>query len=96
MAVTTEVLQYWVREYFSINENLDGFKRRNNRRGLELISGDGSRGYVFAKPPQSSEDYVGRVKRTIEILSNSGRKLLKLFMDHEKDFIAFSWRAQNA
>lgn len=87
-------LQRWIKEYFNIKENLSKFKKREDRDGLELVSMTCSRGYVFVYPTQTSDRNIGKKTDRMEriYLKDEDRRLLKRFVDYEKELAGFSWR----
>lgn len=87
--VPASTLQEWIKEYFNINENLKGFKRRNNGC-LELMSQDNSRGYIFWGEIQLDRDVKGRMEKEKEHYIIN-KRLLREFVDYEQGLAGLSW-----
>lgn len=81
----------WLKEYFSTNESLDDFVRRNDYDGLEVMKNDLSRGYVFVGPLQLDRDYELRMQDIRKRFCSLGRRTIKYFVDLENELAGFSW-----
>lgn len=89
--ISRERLEFWIKEYFALAEDLSNFKRRN-RGGLELVSLDGTRGYVFIGEMQLERDHEKRMLEERRIYDAMKRRCIKSFSDFDQGISGFYWR----
>lgn len=90
--ISARRLAEWVNEYFGVQErNLSGFFRRSGEDGLELISPDERKGYVFFGSIQLDRDYEARMQRVRQHLDAGTKRVTRYFVDLENEVAGFAW-----
>lgn len=86
-------LQEMIKKYFNSCEDLSNFRRRNGSEGLglELISSDGSQGYVFVGPIQLDRDFKSRMQNSKERYQAMNKIIKGEFVRVEDELAGFAW-----
>lgn len=93
-----EKLESWIKEYFNIDEDLSGFRRRDGNSGhcnaLELVNESHRKGYsfTFVKITVPHIDYESKMQEIRKGFSGSTKRITRYFVDFEKELAGFSWR----
>jgi len=94
-AIGREGFEKLVREHFVRPVNLTGFFKVNLEGSLEFVNPNGS-GYFFSYSLRGEADeYIGRFLERIDERRKGGFGILLQFVDSDRKFAGFSWRAGN-
>lgn len=87
--------EQWVKEYFNVKDDLKDFRRRNEGYGIELVSENADRGYVFVGPLQVERNFEKRLERSLEHYTkglNLNIRIIKKFVHYPEELAGFSWK----